>query len=99
MLLLTCPWCGPRDEIEFRCGGQSHITRPGPPEAVSDIEWSAYLFDRINPRGIHRERWLHVYGCRQWFNVARDTVTHLIVATYRMDEAAPSAGPSAGGVL
>ena len=30
MLLLTCPLCGPRAEIEFRYGGQTHIERPGP---------------------------------------------------------------------
>ncbi|MGZ8625813.1 MAG: sarcosine oxidase subunit delta, partial [Actinomycetota bacterium] len=24
MLLIPCPWCGPRDEVEFRYGGQAH---------------------------------------------------------------------------
>lgn len=90
MLLIDCPWCGARDEQEFRCGGQSHIVRPEPPETVSDAEWARYLFERINPRGVHYERWLHAYGCRRWFNVARDTVTHDIHATYRMTDPAPS---------
>lgn len=90
MLLIECPWCGLRDEHEFRCGGQSHIVRPGLPETVSDLQWSAYLFDRINPKGMHFERWVHAFGCRRWFNVARSTVDHSILATYRMTDRAPS---------
>ena len=90
MLLITCPWCGPREEIEFRCGGQSHIARPGPATTVPDEEWGDYLFTRANPRGIHYERWVHAFGCRQWFNVARHTVSHEIDAVYAMNEPAPS---------
>lgn len=93
MLLIPCPWCGPRDEIEFRCGGQSHISRPS--LDANDDDWGRYLFERANPRGPHRERWVHAYGCRRWFNVERDTATHAITAAYQMGEAAPSAGPEA----
>ena len=89
MLLIACPWCGPRDEIEFHCGGQSHIARPGPAEAVSDQAWGAYLFGRDNPKGVHRERWVHAAGCRRWFNVARDTTSHRILAVYKMGEPSP----------
>ena len=28
MPLVRCPWCGPRDAIEFRYGGQAHIVYP-----------------------------------------------------------------------
>jgi sarcosine oxidase subunit delta len=91
MLQITCPWCGPRDEIEYRCGGQSHIVRP--PETVDDESWGRYLSEKINPRGEHLERWLHEAGCRRWFNVARDTATHRIRAVYHMTEAAPAAMP------
>ena len=86
MLLIRCPWCGPRDEIEYRCGGQTGIGRPGPWHSVDDGAWSDYLFTRDNPKGRHHERWLHLHGCRQWFNVVRDTVTHEILAVYRMGE-------------
>jgi sarcosine oxidase, subunit delta len=86
MLLIECPWCGNRDEIEFRCGGQSYITRPEPFDQVSDEEWSRYLFFRANPQGVHYERWVHEAGCRQWFNVARDTTTHEIKAVGRMTD-------------
>lgn len=90
MLYIECPWCGPRVETEFRCGGESHIQRPGPPEQVSDKEWANYLYFRENPKGVHFERWQHRYGCGRWFNVARDTVSHDIVAVYRMTDPKPS---------
>jgi sarcosine oxidase, subunit delta len=84
MMLISCPYCGPRDEAEFVCGGTTHIVRP--PLAASDAEWGEYLFYRDNPRGLLRERWRHAHGCGQWFNVARHTVTHAIVSVYRMNE-------------
>ncbi len=82
MMLIPCPWCGPRNQDEFLCGGEAHITRPPEPDMASDAQWSAYQFDRINPIGLHYERWLHVYGCMLWFHAARDTVTHEIRAVY-----------------
>ena len=88
MLKLDCPFCGPRDEVEFRCGGESHITRPD--LKATDRVWAEYLFMRGNPRGWHFERWLHHAGCRQWFNVARHTVTHEIRAVYAMTAPKPS---------
>jgi len=87
MLKLDCPFCGPRDEAEFRCGGQTHIVRP--PLSATDAEWAEYLYHRDNPKGWHYERWLHFAGCRQWFNVLRHTVTHEIRAVYRFGEPKP----------
>lgn len=92
MLLIPCPYCGPRAEIEFRCGGESHIERPGPYDEVSDDAWADYLFMRKNPKGEHCERWLHAAGCRQWFNVARDTGSHAVLAVYPMGKRRPSTG-------
>jgi sarcosine oxidase subunit delta len=86
MLLIECPFCGPRAEVEFRCGGETHIQRPSPHGEVSDQVWSEYLFYRTNPKGEHRERWHHAAGCRRWFNVARDTTTHRIAAVYPIGE-------------
>jgi len=91
MLLITCPFCGPRDEIEYRCGGESHIVRPQ--LAATDKEWAEYLYSRKNPRGVHFERWVHVAGCGLWFNVARDTVTHEMCAIYAMGDAKPDIAP------
>ncbi|MGH8506968.1 MAG: sarcosine oxidase subunit delta [Stenotrophobium sp.] len=92
MLLIECPFCGPRDETEFRCGGQSHIQRPGPHNTVSDAEWGSYLYTRENPKGWYFERWVHASGCRQWFNMARHTLTHEIRVIYAMGELAPALG-------
>ena len=89
MLLISCPWCGPRDESEFTCGGEAHIARPTDPDRLSDDEWADYLFMRKNPKGVHLERWVHRLGCRRWFNMARSTVTHDILAVYKMGEPPP----------
>lgn len=86
MLKIDCPWCGPRDETEFRYGGEAHIARPTNPDQLDDSQWAEFLFMRTNPKGWHRERWNHVQGCRQWFNVMRSTVTHEIAGSYKMGE-------------
>ena len=85
MLIIPCPHCGPRDEIEFACGGEAHISRPLIENKISDAEFADYLFIRDNPKGIFLERWHHSAGCRKWFNLARDTVTHKIIEVYPMD--------------
>jgi sarcosine oxidase subunit delta len=87
MMQLPCPWCGVRDEPEFLCGGTTAIARP--PLEASDQEWGQYLFFRDNPKGVHYERWRHAFGCGQWFNVARDTLTHEVLTVYRICESAP----------
>lgn len=82
MLLITCPFCGPRAESEFSYGGQAHIARPLKPETLSDEEWAGYVFWRQPTKGVFYERWMHAQGCRRWFNAVRDTVTYDILATY-----------------
>ena len=88
MLRIDCPFCGLRDEFEFTFGGPAHVTRPE--LSSSDAEWTHYLFNRENPKGVNYERWLHAFGCGQWFNVARHTVTHEILAVYKMGEPKPA---------
>ncbi len=92
MFLISCPWCGPRDETEFSYGGEAHIVRPADPDALSDAEWADYLFMRKNTCGAHREQWSHSAGCRRWFNVQRDTTTNEIIAVYRTGEPRPGGG-------
>ena len=89
MLLIRCPWCGPRDETEFRYGGQAHVAYPADPDALDDAAWAEYVFMRDNPKGLFRERWMHASGCRRWFNAVRHTVTYEITAVYRPGEEAP----------
>jgi len=93
MLRIPCPWCGPRDEPEFRWGGEVPLVRPGPPQAVTESAWAEYLFMRDNPKGLVRERWLHTLGCRQWFIVVRNTVTHEIQATSALGDPLPEIRP------
>ncbi|WP_340384578.1 sarcosine oxidase subunit delta family protein [Streptomyces sp. SS7] len=89
MLLINCPWCGPRDEAEFHYGGQAHVPYPENPAELSDQEWARYLFFRDNPKGPFAERWSHSAGCRRWFNAVRDTSTNEILAVYRSGEERP----------
>jgi sarcosine oxidase subunit delta len=91
MLLIDCPYCGPRPELEFAHGGQAHVARPADPASVSDDEWAAYLYLRKNTRGLYAERWRHARGCGRFFNALRDTTTDQFVATYRSGEAPPAA--------
>ncbi|MEV7087734.1 sarcosine oxidase subunit delta [Streptomyces sp. NPDC093085] len=94
MLLVNCPWCGPRNETEFRYGGQAHVPYPADPHALDDAEWAAYLFYRDNPKGPFAERWMHGTGCRRWFNAVRDTETYRILATYRPGDPRPDLPPT-----
>jgi heterotetrameric sarcosine oxidase delta subunit len=68
--------------------------RPKNPEQASDAEWADYLFYRKNEKGVHLERWVHQFGCRQWFSVVRDTLSHEISGVYPMGE--QPRGPGAG---
>ena len=90
MLLIKCPWCGERDESEFSYAGEAHIARALETEKLSDEEWADYLFMRKNPKGQHREQWLHAAGCRRYFNVQRDTATYQISGSYKIGEQPPS---------
>ena len=89
MLLIPCPYCGERPEVEFAYGGEAHLARPADPSALSDEQWAAYLYFRKNPRGLHAERWRHVRGCGRFFNAIRDTTTDRFGATYRVGEQPP----------
>ena len=81
MLTLQCPYCGVQaDETELHAGGEAHLKR----ETVgsTDNDFEDYLFMRENPKGVHFERWRHVYGCGKWFHAARDTMTLEVFGTY-----------------
>jgi len=91
MLLIPCPWCGPRNQVEFTYGGDASVVRPAI-DAGRDA-WFDYIYLRDNPSGPHAEFWVHSAGCRRWFRVRRDTRTHDIVASARLDE---TLGPAPG---
>ena len=87
MKIMNCPLNGPRNISEFTYGGE--FKQMPDPATCTDAEWADYLFMRKNPKGVHFERWVHTKGCRRWFNVARHTVTHEILAVYEMGKPAP----------
>ncbi|MBE8157838.1 MAG: sarcosine oxidase subunit delta [Betaproteobacteria bacterium] len=95
MLLIECPWCGAREQTEFSHHGEAHIVRPAAPDSLSDEEWAAYLFSRKNPKGVHYERWMHVFGCRRYFHMARNTVSGEIYGVYPMEGEKPAAARAA----
>jgi sarcosine oxidase subunit delta len=97
MLLIDCPYCGTRPELEFSYGGEAHLARPQRPVELSDEQWAAYLYVRNNPRGPHAERWRHARGCGRFFNALRDTTTDQFVATYKVGESPPPVGAARGG--
>ena len=73
---IACPCCGLRDHTEFEYGGDA--ARRWPAADASLDTWSDYVYLRDNPRGLHREYWQHVHGCREWLIVTRDTLSHEI---------------------
>jgi sarcosine oxidase subunit delta len=95
MLLITCPWCGPRAHIEFTYGGDATNAPPPEPEAASDADWHEHLYLRDNHAGPHAEFWHHSHGCRMWIQVLRDTVTHEILATAAPGEPLPQSAEKA----
>jgi heterotetrameric sarcosine oxidase delta subunit len=74
MILIRCPWCGPRDAAEFHCSGE---TRPRPDAmSATPLQWRDYLYFPANPRGPVTETWYHRMGCRKFFAIERDTDTN-----------------------
>jgi heterotetrameric sarcosine oxidase delta subunit len=80
MMMVPCPWCGPRDAGEFRQAGEV-IPRPDPASATP-AQWRAYLYLRANSRGWATETWYHRMGCRGFITMQRHTETHEIRAAW-----------------
>jgi methylglutamate dehydrogenase subunit B len=76
MLQIQCPWCGVRDEAEFRYRGDATAARPAADAGIK--AFAHYVYARRNPLGWHLEWWLHTAGCRQLLKVLRHTGTHEI---------------------
>ncbi len=78
-MLITCPYCGPRDLSEFSYQGDGNRTRPDP-ASTDQAEWNDYVYDRVNVAGDHNEIWQHAGGCRAHLTVVRNTLTHKITS-------------------
>ena len=60
MFIINCPFCGEREQSEFKAGGEAHIVRPKQPTELSDDEWAEYLF--MNKYSAHSSS-LSSVGC------------------------------------
>ncbi len=101
MLIIDCPYCGKRPELEFTHGGEAHLIRPHQPSELNDQDWAAFLYMRANTKGVYAERWRHARGCGQFFNALRDTTTDHFLTTYKSGTPRPAVNvpprdPSAG---
>ena len=84
MLLIPCPWCGPRNQVEFTYGGDATLRARRPmrrsPRGSTTSTCATTRAGRTTSCGMHGA------GCRSWFKVRRDTRTHDIVASARVDQ-------------
>ena len=73
---IPCPHCGSRPLEEFSYGEiitvPEHITDP----KERDIDRGFML---NNPEGETTEAWFHLYGCRRWIKIRRDTVKDTVL--------------------
>ena len=96
MLLIECPYCGQRPEIEFAYGGEAHLVRPHRPAELDDQAWADFLYMRKNTKGLYAERWRHSHGCGRFFNALRDTTTDQFLATYETGKQPPDVAGGGG---
>jgi len=79
---ILCPFCGDRESAEFVYLGDADCKRPTDPLAPdASRQFLETVYFRENPAGPHNELWYHVYGCRSWLRVTRNTRTHEILGT------------------
>ncbi len=86
-LKIPCPHCGPRDYTEFMFGGELRPMGGAPgqgPTAEDPHDDFARVYLLDNAPGVQRERWFHLFGCRRWLELRRDT---------RTNEVAPGTAP------
>jgi heterotetrameric sarcosine oxidase delta subunit len=74
MLRIACPFCGVRDEVEFRYRGDAGRRRPD--AEAGEGAFAAYVYERDNPQGWQAEWWQHTQGCRRLLRVERHMTTH-----------------------
>ena len=75
---ITCPHCGERGNDEITVLGAADPLRPAADAPLGD--WVAYVHERDNHRGTHRELWHQQAGCRAWLIVERETLSHAVIS-------------------
>lgn len=72
MTRIVCPFCGPRELVEF----EFHKTLPNAGEGPF-----ARTYLRVDSLAESREHWQHVRGCRAWLEIRRNPSTGVVLAT------------------
>ena len=85
MLLIACPHCGPRAQIEFV---YERTLDSIVPVAAEPAEAMRRLYTRENPRGVSEELWRHTHGCRAWLLIVRHRISHDITSVSVYPQAA-----------
>ncbi len=82
MLLIRCPWCGERDEVEFRYGGAAHVAYPARPRGARRRGLEPLPLLPPEPAGpVRRSAGCTPPAAGRWFNVVRDTTTHAVAGS------------------
>lgn len=73
---IKCDHCGTRPLEEYIYGEVFAV-----PDTIADpVERNLdRAFNHTNPEGPVTEAWFHLYGCRRWISIVRDTSTDRIV--------------------
>ena len=95
MLLIDCPYCGERPELEFAYGGQAHIARPRTPAESRRPGLGRFSLHARQHQGRACRALAPSRGCGRFFNALRDTTTDHFLATYEYRRA--QAQPAAAG--
>ncbi len=94
MIVVPCPYCGPRNASELQCVGEA--TSQPDPNAASPEQWRSYLYLRRNLADWTVETWYHRAGCRRYFTVERHTVTNEIRSSRPVAQPPTEAKPEHG---
>ncbi len=81
MTRLACPFCGPRELLEF----EFHKTLPSAGSAGA----FARTYERVADPELSIEYWQHVAGCRAWLLVHRNPTSGAVLAVELLGGVAP----------
>jgi sarcosine oxidase subunit delta len=88
-MLITCPYCGPRDVSEFTYQGDGNRVRPIRCRRYRGLE--QYIYDRVNIAGDQNEIWQHSGGCRSHLVIVRNADTQGLQCSHGAGEKPTSA--------
>jgi heterotetrameric sarcosine oxidase delta subunit len=76
MLLIPCPHCGDRDEVEFDYGGRA-LDWPSLDAGLNAWHATAHLGN--DNAEVVEELWYHGAGCERWIRLRRHLSTHQFI--------------------